>query len=180
MRVVSHISDFLFPGLFLLILILGVASCETENCVSLANNDLLVSFYEPDSTTLKNVMFDYVRAAGNDSLFYDSNTVSSKYRFPVNPAADETLFIMQVIDTVTYDTISYDPVVVEPRYHLRDRVDSLWVEYQRSQRVITVECGVEIYYSHLSIKKCTFNGYEFEDDKTSLSRMNDVNIKIYD
>ncbi len=159
---------------------MGSSACETENCVSLANNDLLVNFYEQDSVTLKNMMFEYVRAAGNDSVFYDHNTVQAKYRFPVNPADDQTLFIMQVIDSVTYDTISYDPLEVETHYHLRNGADSLWVEYDRHERIITVECGVEINYTKLSIKKCTFSKYELEGDETSLSRLNDVNIKIYD
>ncbi len=161
-------------------LIMGMSACETETCVSLANNNLLVSFYKGDSITSKNIMFEYVKAVGNDSIFYDHETLQPGYQFPVNPAADETLFIMQVIDTVTFDTISYDPVVLEPRYHLRDRIDSLWVEYKRSERIITIDCGVEINYTNLMIKKCTFQGYEFEGDNTSLSRLNDVNIKIYD
>lgn len=155
-------------------------SCEMENCVSVAENDLLISFYEQDSTTLKNVMFEYVKAAGSDSVFYDHNTSRSDFKFPLNPADDQTLFIMQVVDTVTYDTISYDPLVIETNFHLRNRVDSLWIEYRRSQRIITEACGVEINYTHLSIEKITFQSYEFEDEKTSLSRLNNVNIKIYD
>jgi hypothetical protein len=180
MKIVRQILFILFTGVFLFGVFPGMLSCETENCVSVAENDLLVSFYEQDSTTLKNVMFEYVKAAGSDTIFYDHNTGRSDFRFPLNPADDQTLFIMQIIDSVSYDTISREPVVIDTTYYLRDGIDSLWIDYQRSQRIITEACGVEINYTHLSVEKSTFQSYEFEDEKTFLSRLNNVNIKIYD
>ncbi len=180
MTIIKHIFYFLSTGLLLFGLLPGIFSCETENCITLAENDLMISFYEQDSTTLKDMIFEYVTAEGTDSVFYDYRTKQTDFRFPVNPADDQTLFVMQVVDTVTYDTLSHDPLVIEATFHLRDRIDSLLIEYQRSQRIITEECGVEINYTHLVVKKCTFPGYEFEDDMTFLSRLNEVNIKIYD
>lgn len=180
MKIFKHIFYFLSSGLLLFVLLPGMYSCETENCISVANNDLLVSFYEQDSSTVKDMIFGYVTADGTDSVFYDYGTKQASFSFPVNPADDQTLFVMQVVDTITYDTITYDPLVIEATYHLRDEIDSLWVEYRRTQRIITEDCGVEIYYSNLTVKKCTFPGYEFENEMTFLSRLNDVNIKIYD
>lgn len=152
-------------------------ACENEDCVSIANNDLLISFYDSDSTTLKEVFFDYVLAEGNDSLFYSRSTPSSTYAFPLNPADDETIFVMQVIDSVRMDTISLDPIDIDTVYVLRDQVDTIWVDYIRKQRIITEECGVEISYVNLELSENSFPGYEVVNN--SLSRFNNVNIKIF-
>ncbi len=152
-------------------------ACETEDCVSIANNDLLISFYDSDSTKLREVFFDYVVAEDNDSLLYSREKPSSSYAFPLNPAADETIFLMQVIDSVRLDTISLDPVDIDTVYVLREQIDTIWVEYIRKQRIITEECGVEISYGSLELKVNSFPGHEVVNN--SLSRFNDVNIKIF-
>jgi hypothetical protein len=164
--------------LFKLILLGSViASCENEDCVSVSNNALLVEFYSRDSTVIREIAFEYITAASTDTVFYAHGEESSSYALPLNPAADATMFYMQAIDTVLYDTISADPLQIDTVVVLRDRVDTLAVQYNRTQRVITPECGVEISYGNIEVEQNTFSGGEVVSP--SLSRFNDVNIKIY-
>ena len=152
-------------------------ACETEDCVSIANNDLLITFYGSDSVTLKEVFFDYVTAEGSDSIFYSRSKPASSYSFPVNPAADETLFYLQIIDSVRIDTITLDPLDLDTVYVLRDQVDTLGIEYFRKQPIITEDCGVEISYLNIAVESNSFTGDEVVN--ASLSRLNNVNIKIF-
>jgi hypothetical protein len=152
-------------------------ACETEDCVSVANNDLLITFYESDSSTLKDVFFDYVTAEGSDSIFFSRSNPTSSYAFPVNPAADETVFYIQIIDSVRIDTIALDPIEIDTVYVLRDQIDTLGVEYVRRQRIITQDCGVEISYANIAVRNNSFSGDEVVN--ASLSRFNNVNIKVF-
>ena len=173
-------ADYIW-GLLLFIaapfLLLPVSSCQTEDCVSLSNNDLLVSFYESDSTELKEVAFNFVKALKNDSIFYTSEDKGSDYKLPLNPAEDITTFIFQAIDSVTYDTLQLDPILIDTIIHQREKFDTLELSYLRTQRIITVDCGVEISYTIDTININTFSGYTIENKQ--LSRINTVNVKVY-
>lgn len=155
---------FLFPA------------CETENCVSVANNDMQVRFYESDSTTSRRVRFRYLQAIGNDSVFYTIDTVALTYSFPLDPERDRTDFALQILDTAYFDTLSYDPLELELVTEYRPP-DTLSVEYQRLMRIITEECGVEISYQKLRVVRATFPAYKVISEQ--LSRFDAVNLEVY-
>jgi hypothetical protein len=161
----------------LALLVAIIVSCKTEDCVSVANNDFLIEFYETDSTELKEVTFTYIRALDNDSIFYDMDDSDNFYALPVNPAADITTFIFQVLDSVKYDTIQLDPVVIDTILYLKETPDTIEVDYKRTQRIITVDCGAEISYNIDTLNINTFSGYTIENK--DLSRFNDVNVKVF-
>ena len=67
--------------------------------MSTFNNELRVGFFKADTLesgeveiTAIDTAFYAVVADGNDSIFYDVDSVKSVFRLPVNPAADMTSF----------------------------------------------------------------------------------------
>jgi len=169
-------SYFLF-AVFLTVAVMLNIACETEDCVSLSTNDLWVTFYESDGSDLKNVTFFFVKALENDSIFYDKEDTRNSYALPLNPVADRTTFVFQVLDSITYDTLQLEPIEIDTIYHVRDALDTFDVHYRRAQRIITVDCGAEISYNIDTISTSTFTGFEIENRQ--LSRFNAVNVKVF-
>lgn len=151
-------------------------ACETETCISEANNDMQVRFLKTDSTTQRQVRFRYLLATGNDSVFYADDTDRTVVSFPLNPEQDGTEFTLQLLDTVFIDTLSLDPIVTDT-VRLYRPPDTLAVRYARRQRIITEECGVEISYGGLSIEKSSFPGYLIVNQQ--VSRFNEFNLEVY-
>ena len=163
--------------------VLLMPACQNENCISIFNNDLLVDFLYADTLEDGSVKFSdidtvfyTVKALGNDTVYYDSTDVTSHFVLPVNPAADQTTFQFEVIDSIRYDTLSLDPVVIDTTYYLNKTPHLLNVSYHRGHRIITEDCGVEITYTQVQVDESTFPAYLLIDDK--LSRLNEVNIEI--
>ena len=159
-------------------------SCANEDCVSIYNNYLLVGFVDADTLDSGEIefheidtVFYSITAVGNDTIFYDSTDVASTFVLPVNPAADLTTFIFEVIDSVTYDTISFDPVEVETKYFINPNPHSIIVSYDRRQKIIAEDCGTEISYLNLDIEETSFSTTSIVDNK--LSRFNEVNIEVF-
>ncbi len=167
--------------------LLGLASffsCQTEDCFSIFNNDLLVDFKETD--TLENgrvtfsaldTMFYEIRAVGNDSVLYSLKRTAKTIVLPVNPAEDQTTFEFYTIAAITYDTISVDPPVVDIIFTPNPIPYTMSVSYRRITRVISEPCGVEIGYISLKVDETSFGIANVVRER--LSRFNSVNIEIF-
>jgi len=159
-------------------------SCANEDCVSIFNNHLLVSFIDADTLESGGIefheidtLFYSVVAVGNDTVFYDSTDVVSTVRLSVDPASDLTTFVFQMLDSISYDTLSNDPIVIDTSYHVNPNPHIISVSYNRSQRIMSEDCGVEIAYTKLKLEEITFQTAVLTDDK--LSRLNEVNIEVF-
>lgn len=164
--------------------VLLLFSCQTEDCVSVFNNYLLVGFIEADTTELgditfneKDTVFHSVKAVGNDIIYYDRNTIASTLVLPVNPAENVTSFELVMYDSITIDTVSFDPVIIDTMYFINPRPNIITVSYEQRQRVITEDCGVEIGYINLNVDEITFPETYLVNDR--LSRFNEVNIEVF-
>jgi len=171
-----------FTLCFLLIILFS--SCKNEDCVSSANNYLLVNFLNLDTLETgaveikaKDTLFYSVVAVGNDSVFYKKAKKVSSIALPVNPAADQTSFQFAMIDSIRYDTLSFNPIVLDTIFYLRDKPHEINVRYNRKFRVITESCGMEISYHNVSADTITFPSSALITDY--LSRFNTVNIEVY-
>lgn len=153
-------------------------SCANENCTSIYNNHLLVSFIEADTLVTGEIEFNEidtlfysVMAEGNDSVFYTPDTTMTIITLPVNPASDYTSFELVMLDSISYDA-NNDPI-----YHENPNPHTISVRYRRTERIISEDCGVEIAYTNLKYEEITFKDTVVVDDK--LSRLNNVNIEVY-
>ncbi len=161
-----------------------LSSCKDEDCVSLFNNDLLVSLMQADTlengsvvlTSLDTLFFE-VKAAGSDSILYDYDDKVSKLVLPVNPATDITTFEFYMIDSVRTDTISMNPINIQNIYYKKAIPHLLSVSYRRGTRIISEDCGVEIVYIRLKVDSTTFPGINVVREQ--LSRFNSVNIEVF-
>jgi hypothetical protein len=178
---VKRILGFFSLGMLILILF---SSCKDENCVSLANNYLLVDFLSADTLETgsidferKDTLFYSVVAVGNDSVFYQKAKKVSSLLLPVNPSSDQTSFQLTMIDSIRYDTLSFNPIVLDTIYFLHDTPHEIKVSYDRKYRIITESCGMEISYHNLMTETITFPSSALIN--SNLSRLNTVNIEIY-
>ena len=176
-RLIFWIMIIFYGGIF--------SSCANEDCVSVFNNNLLVGFLKLDTLESGEIVevavdtiFYEVMATGNDSILYGPETViNSLLTLPVDPASDITSFRMDMLDSISYDTLSTDPIIVDTTYHVNPVPHIITVSYRRTQRIITENCGVEITYTGLEIEEITFPVTNLVDDK--LSRFNEVNIEVF-
>ena len=159
-------------------------SCQNENCVSVFNNYLLVGFINADTLETGEIefhendtIFYSVTAIGNDSVFYDKNDIVSTLTLPVNPALGLTTFKLEMIDSIRYDTLSFDPIVIDTTYYINPTPHTITVSYDRRQRIISEECGVEIAYTNLKVEEISFPTSNLTEDK--FSRFNEVNIEVF-
>ena len=153
-------------------------SCANEDCLSIFNNHLLVGFIQADTLENGDIVFDEadtlfysVRAIGNDSTFYDADTIVSTLTLPVNPAANQTRFELTMLDSIGRDSLNNPIYYINPVPHIID------VSYTRGQRIITEDCGVEIGYGNVNLDEITFPTTILVEDR--LSRLNEVNVEVY-
>jgi len=174
--------------IFWLIILIGGGiffSCANEDCISIFNNHLLVGFVKIDTLESGEIIiedvdtvFYKVTALGNDSILYAPDTVvRSVLTLPVDPAGEQTSFRLEMLDSISYDTLSYDPIVIDTVFHVNPVPHIITVSYNRRERIISEDCGVEITYTSLQVDEITFPTTILVDDK--LSRLNDVNIEVF-
>lgn len=176
-----HHRNFYIWGLILGFI--SFFSCQTEDCISLFNNDLLVDFIQVDTlengtivTSRIDTTFYEIRAVDNDSLLYSLKNTSTTLNLPVNPAADQTTFEFYTIASIRYDTISQNPIDVDTIYTVNPEPHNLSVSYRRVSRIVTEPCGVEIAFVSLEVNETSFELTRTVRDR--LSRFNEVNIEV--
>ena len=151
-------------------------SCANEDCVSISTNYYLVGFFESERNDAGefpkiDTLFYSVKADGNDVVFYDPDTTVSVLSLPVNPAADKISFELIMLDSVSMDSLN------NPIYHVNPNPHYITVNYRRSQRIVSEECGVEITYSKILVEEITFEDTVVVSDR--LSRLNETNIEVF-
>lgn len=154
-------------------------SCANEDCISIFNNHLLVGFVNADTLETGEIVFNEidtvfysVTAAGNDSIFYEADTlIRSILTLPVDPASELTSFRLDMLDSITYDSLNNPTYYVNPNPHF------ITVSYDLRQRIISEDCGVEIGYTNLLVEDITFPTHILVENK--LSRLNEVNIEVF-
>jgi hypothetical protein len=165
-----------------------IFSCQNEDCVSTFNNEMLIGFYDADTLENgdvviqeKDTIFYSVVADGNDSIFYDVDTIVSVVTLPVDPGADMTAFEFYMIDSVSIDTLSMDPLEFEVTIFPRKEPYFLQVSYRKITQVISEECGVEIGFVNLEVDDSTFPAYEIDSDRLSRFNLENerVNIEVF-
>ncbi|MCG8311490.1 MAG: hypothetical protein MI975_29145 [Cytophagales bacterium] len=160
-------------------------SCANEDCISIFNNHLLVEFIRADTLESGEIIlepvdtvFHEVTAIGNDSVFYTPDTlIRSILTLPVDPAGERTSFRLEMLDSITYDTLSLDPIEIDTNYHVNPTPHIITVTYRRRQRIISEDCGVEITYTNVKVDESTFQTINLVEDK--LSRLNEANIEVF-
>ena len=180
-QAVKYLLGFFTLSIILLILL---SSCKNEDCVSGANNDLLVTFLNVDTLENGNVsmkkmdtLFYSVTANSNETEFYTKAHKVDTLKLPVNPAADQTTFQLVMIDSIRFDTLSNNPVVLDTVYYLHPKPHIISVSYDRKYRVVSESCGVEISYHNITADTITFPSAALV--KSNLSRFNSSNIEVY-
>jgi len=165
-----------------------IFSCQNEDCVSTFNNEMLIGFFEADTLENgdvviqeKDTVFYSVVADGNDSVFYDIDTLVSVMKLPVDPAGDRTAFEFYMIDSIGIDTLSFDPLELEVTIYPVQQPYCLEVSYRRFTQVISEECGVEIGFVNLEVDDTTFPAYEIDSDRLSRFNLENerVNIEVF-
>jgi hypothetical protein len=143
-----------------------LSACEVEDCRSTHSNDLNLSFFEEDSSRTKNVRLTWLETVGNPEIFQGDSSLGI-LRLQVNPAAHETIFNMRYLDSVR----------VGNRRELQEISRYLKVTYDRRQRIITAECGVEQAFVNVEIDSTNFIAYR--QVTRSLDIFNPYQIEIF-
>lgn len=129
----------IFPLLLLpliVVAILALPSCQQDElCEELTNNPLRVGLYRiiENDTLLSPVLILKVYGVGmndtiEENLIYNQEPGAQIMELPLNPSQDSTGF-----------------VIVFPR-----ATDTLWVTYQRTTHLVSVDCGFVEHYSLLT------------------------------
>lgn len=145
-----------FP-LISLLLFLAMSACEDEvSCVSDSTNIMGIRFYKIDTVSTQNadtVRILSLRTQEGKVLYAD--TLVTNLTLPLNPSADQVSFVLEQDSTT----------------------DTLQLLYQREQRLISPECGVEQRFFNLSTGKQTFDSVRVREDE--LEKFNAPHITIY-
>jgi len=160
-------------------LILGMLSCDVERCTSTKTNQLLAEFFRLGTNRTYPVKILSLQAVGNDSIFYE-RVLAQKLPLSLNPAADSTTFVMEYVP-YRVDTIFLDPPrneeFVLDTVDSAPRMESFAFSYNRSQRIISVDCGVEQTFSDLALESATISEIEVVNDTIDI--FIGTNVRIF-
>lgn len=147
--------------IFLAVLLLP-ACFDKPDCISQADNALLVAFKKSDSGLSDTVVIYHIEAIGADSMFYRQQPVDLPDTLrgvnavvAVNPFADTTDFIF--------------------RFPSEEKI--LKLRYQRNFRFINESCFSEVRISNLQVRYTDFDSVRVV--VPLLTRSRSVNIEIY-
>ena len=122
------------------------------------------------------MLISYLQAEGNDAALVLNDTVAVKnFGLFLDPAVDETTYLFEIVP-YTIDTLSFDPVETETNI-LPAESHFITFSYNRRQRIISPDCGVEQSFYNLTIVDHDFDSAAIVND--TLDRYIPVNVKIY-
>lgn len=138
-----------------------MGSCqEEESCVSFATNVISAGFYsfdEKGAAVPVELNFERVGARGTDSLFFVGGTVGvNQMLLALNPASDTTTFL----------------------FRSGLGADSLQLTYQRTFRMISPECGMEVRYTNMAVGRHTFDSVGVLTEE-ALSKPQAMDLRIF-
>jgi hypothetical protein len=134
---------------------LGLTSCDTTDCISFSTRVVIVDFLDSVNETPVIMDFELITAIDSDVIFYGDTSTSTLY-LPVNTNNYNTAFLL---------------------YNSDNTIDTLEVGYDKTERLISEDCGFEFQFKNIKIIYTTFkNAFSLENE---LSRLNEENIKIF-
>lgn len=165
--------------LYLFLLVYLLPGCDIEDCFSTKTNKIKFGFYNAETDELQTIRVLNIGAEGTDSLLVENRHIS-RDTLEVNLADTLTTFYF---DMVLYEI---DTIFIPPDNIEIERIDTLSIDtlsrylqisYDRSQRIISPECGVEEAISNLTNSSTDFGKVEITDNE--LDRFDEMNVKIY-
>jgi len=130
-------------------------SCDTTDCITFSTRVVVIEFLDSATNSSKNVDFEFITAIESPVIFYSDTTVSKCY-LPVNTEKEETTFLFVNQDNT---------------------IDTLHIEYDKTVRLISRDCGYEFQFKNIEIVNTTYeNAISLGNE---LSRLNEENIKIF-
>jgi hypothetical protein len=158
----THIFSFLLWAVFLS---LGLSACleEDASCASDSYDTVRVGFLKldrnPESPRADTLFVQSVFTDRGDLIL--ANVITNGLALPLNPAAGEVSFIINWAE----DTASA---------FLRD---TLSLTYNREQRLVSPECGVEQRYNELEIMSAGFDSVNILEPEITLFQP--ANVRVY-
>lgn len=161
-RYTENISLQFVKSLPLVLCLVALVSCLDEpDCIRNADTAMVIQFKRLTDGKNDTLIFYRVEAAGADSAFYGQN-----------PDVLDTLRGTPVIVTVNPNT-AFTTFV----FYLPAEERSLSVEYSRSARFISDDCGSEVSLQGLNVTSTEFDSVRVVNP--ILSKARTVNIEIY-
>lgn len=130
-------------------------SCDTTDCISFSTRVLVVEFLDDSTGVAIQRDVEFITSTESSVIFYGDTTLSVYY-LPVNTEKDRTTFLF---------------------FNPDSSVDTLEIGYDRSERLISKDCGIELQFKNIRIIDTSFDhAVSLENE---LSRLNEENVKIY-
>jgi hypothetical protein len=140
---------------YFLICLYVLAACDTTDCITFNTRFVIVDFLDSATGDSKNRQFDLISAQESQVIFY-SDTSLNTYYLPVNTELEQTVFLFLNPDQT---------------------IDTLEVSYDKTETLISKDCGYDLEFKNLGIIQTTFDSAVSLENE--LSRLNEENIKIF-
>lgn len=166
-------------ALALIFVLLLLISCDVEDCISTKTNDMIIEFYRSGRTKDVDYPVNVLQARMDSMVILQDDDSLRRDTVQFNPVANHVRFEYDLalydLDTVITGD-EEDDFIVRRRY--TDTIMAvLDISYQRNQRVITPECGVEQSYNSISITHEGFDSIRVVNK--NLDIFNEVSVKLY-
>ena len=140
---------------YFLICLYVLAACDTTDCITFNTRFVIVDFLDSATGDSKSRQFDLISAQESQVIFY-SDTSLNTYYLPVNTELEQTVFLFLNPDQT---------------------IDTLEVSYDKTETLISKDCGYDLEFKNLGIIQTTFDSAVSLENE--LSRLNEENIKIF-
>jgi hypothetical protein len=140
---------------YFLICLYVLAACDTTDCITFNTRFVIVDFLDSATGDSKSRQFDLISAQESQVIFY-SDTSLSTYYLPVNTELEQSIFLFLNPDQT---------------------IDTLEVSYDKTETLISKDCGYDFEFKNLGIIQTTFDSAVSLENE--LSRLNEENIKIF-
>lgn len=158
----SLICTFRHTLLWLPLISLMLSACLDENvsCVTTAYDTVRVSFLKLDRQRARTDTLYFESVIASNGLFLDiQDTALSRISLPLNPSGDEVTFYVNWREDSSAEL----------------QTDTLVLSYDREQRLISPECGVEQRFVNLTSSSDAFDSLRIAEEEVTLFS-NPVNI----
>lgn len=150
--------------LWAILLSLSLSACLDENvsCVTDAYDSLRVNFLKLDPNNARRDSLYFVSVQAANGVFLDiQDTVLSSIALPLNPSDDEVVFYVNWRENSSAAL----------------QQDTLVLRYDREQKLVSPECGVEQRFVNLRSSREAFDSLRIVEEEVSL--FTSPNISIY-
>ncbi|MFP4341493.1 MAG: DUF6452 family protein [Cyclobacteriaceae bacterium] len=150
-------------SLWAVFMLLGLSACLNEDvsCVSESFDTVRVRFLKLDPSSPRQDTLAIASVFTDEGDLLLSNVLALGLALPLNPTANSVTFVVEWAE----DTLS------------EFERDTLTFTYNREQRLISPECGVEQSYDELAISSNSFDSVDVPDSEVNL--FDPTNVRIY-